>query len=88
MNDNVTHIIVWFTTIRRQDKKTCIDLVPREWLSKIKRTWFCKYPSKAYYNKVQEWSKERKSPESTWKKYIVKLIKDASKYKKNKPNVL
>lgn len=53
--------------------------MPREWLTKLKRTWFCKYPPKTEYNNVQQWSKERKSPESTWKEYSVKFLQAASK---------
>ena len=83
LTDNITHVIVWFTNIRRQDKKITVDLVPKEWLLKVKRTWFCKYPSKSDYDKVQEWSKECKAPELIWKKYPVKVIKDASKYPVN-----
>lgn len=86
LNDNITHVIVWFNNIRRKDKKMYIDLVPKDWLVKPKRTWLCKYPPKSNYNKIQEWSKEGKAPELTWKKYPVKIIKDASKYKLKKYN--
>lgn len=54
--------------------------MPREWLTKPKRTLLCKYPPKAEYNNVEQWSKECKSPESTWKEYSVKILKEASKY--------
>lgn len=68
-------IIVQFRNeTRKTDNLLAIDLVPNSWVKKIKGVYFCSYPPSKEFEYIEQWTKEEKLPDRSWKLYQVKLI--------------
>jgi len=74
-----THVLIKFNKIKKCDKTT-IDLIPISWTYIEDKTFYCKYPNKNEYNKIDQMSKMSSIHKVSWKSFEITLIKEARKY--------
>jgi len=74
-----THVLIKFNKIKKCDKTT-IDLIPISWTYFEDNTFYCKYPNKNEYNKIDQMSKMSSIHKVSWKSFEITLIKEARKY--------
>ncbi|XP_008185906.2 uncharacterized protein LOC100568806 [Acyrthosiphon pisum] len=74
-----THVLIKFNKIKKCDKTT-IDLIPISWTYIEDKTFYCKYPNKNEYNKIDQMSKMSSIHKVSWKSFEITLIKEARNY--------
>lgn len=80
LDNNTTHVVICFQKLSTQ-KKLC-DLVVASWLNYENNTWFCKYPKKSEYSKMEFFNKSMADANPNWKEFPVEILKEASKFTK------
>jgi len=68
------------THVLKKCDKTPIDLIPISWTFIEDKKFYCKYPNKNEYNKIDQMSKMSSIHKVSWKSFEITLIKEARKY--------
>jgi len=74
-----THVLIKFNKINKSDKTT-IDLILVSWTYIETEKFYCKYPNKKEYNKIDQMSKMSSIHKISWKSFEITLMKEARKY--------